>query len=124
MAMAGKLYVLGEIDFETLDRDLAALRPKRVGVETLLEQLRGRLATQLGRGVTADQIRGVLKKHGIAVSEKRLREFIDVSPANEETGRTGVGDDGGPARGEDGGEPSGRVGGEDGGSEAGSGNRE
>ena len=110
--MAGKLYVLGEIDFETLDRDLAALRPKRVGVETLLEQLRGRLATQLGRGVTADQIRGVLKKHGIAVSEKRLREFIDLSPANEETGRTGVEDDGGAAR----------VG--DGGSEAGSGNPE
>ena len=102
--MAGKLYVLGDIDFDALDRELGALRPKKVGVEVLLERLRGRLAVQLGRGVTAGQMREVLKKHGVSVSEKRLREFIDVSQENEETGRTAVGDDGDSARGGEGGE--------------------
>ena len=93
--MAGKLYVLGEIDFDAVDRDLAALRQKRVGVEAVLEQLRGRLASQLDRGVTTDQMREVLKNHGISVSERRLREFIDAGAAKDDAGRTGVGHDGG-----------------------------
>lgn len=98
--MAGKLYVLSDIDFEAVDRDLAALRQQRVGVEAVLERLRGRLANQLGRGVTAAQMREVLKMHGISVSERRLREFIDAGAANEETGRTSVDDDSGSTRGE------------------------
>ena len=126
--MAGKLYVLRDIDFVALDRDLAGLRPERVGVETLLERLRPRLANQLRRGVTAAQMREVLKKHGVSVSENRLREFIDVSRENEDTGRTGVGNDGGPARGGEGGEssgvPAGAAVGEGAVSEAGSGTPE
>lgn len=126
--MAGKLYVLGDIDFDALDRDLAELRPKKVGVEVVLERLRPRLAIQLRRGVTAAQMREVLRTHGVRVSESRLREFIDVRQENEGTGRTGVGGDSGSARGEDGAQrstdPGAAAVGEGAGSEAGSGSAE
>ena len=112
--MAGKLYVLGEMDFDAMDRDLSALRPKKVGLETVLGRLRGRLANQLKRGVTVGQMREVLKSYGVSVSETRLREFIDSARPNEETGRTGVGDDSGPARGADGGGDAGEAAGEGG----------
>lgn len=126
--MADKLYVLGDIDFDAVDRELAALKPRKVGVETVLEPLRRRLGIQLRRGVTTAQLREVLRAHGVLVTERRLREFIDVSQENEKTGRTGVGDDGGSARGEGGGaaggDGAGAAGGEAGGSEAGSGSPE
>ncbi len=94
--MAGKLYVLGDVDLEAIDRELGSLRPARVGVETLLEGLRGRMARQLARGVSLEQVRGVLKKHGVAVSERRLREFIDAGGAGAADADGGGTGEGGP----------------------------
>ena len=75
--MARSKFIEEEIDFDGIQRKMAALEPPKLALEEVLGRLRQGMIDNRKRGVTVEQIAEVLKEQGIEVGVRNLRHFIE-----------------------------------------------
>lgn len=75
--MARNKFLAEEIDFEGIQRKMAALEPPKLALEEVLTRLRPGMQEQRKRGVTVEQLAQVLKETGIEVGVRNLKNFIE-----------------------------------------------
>ena len=76
--MAPRSFVEEEIDFEGIERGMAALKPPALQLEEVLGRIRHKMVEHRKRGVTVEQLAGLLKEKGIVVSPRNLKKFIET----------------------------------------------
>ena len=76
--MAGRRFIEEEIDFEGIERGMAALKPPALELEEVLGRIRDKMVEHRKRGVSVEQLAGVLKEKGIVVSPRNLKKFIET----------------------------------------------
>lgn len=75
--MARTKFIEADIDFEGIERRMAALEPPKLALEEVLARLRDRMQEQRKRGVTVEQLAGVLGEMGIEVGVRNLKHYIE-----------------------------------------------
>ena len=75
--MARSKFIAEEIDFDGIERGMAALEPPKLALEEVLKRLRPRMQEQRARGVTVEQLAELLKGQGIEVGSRNLKHFIE-----------------------------------------------
>ena len=76
--MAGRRFIEEEIDFEGIERGMAALKPPALELEEVLGRIRDKMVEHRKRGVSVEQLAGVLREKGIVVSPRNLKKFIET----------------------------------------------
>ena len=74
--MRQKVLKVADVDYTVIDAELAALEPPRVSLQEVLERLDGRVREMQAKGVTPEQILGVLKPHGVTISVQRFKTYL------------------------------------------------
>ena len=72
-----KTYVERHIDFAAIEADMAEIEPRKITTAEVLERLTPQIQAMHRRGVTAEQIRDVLKRHKIQASITALNQVIE-----------------------------------------------
>ena len=75
--MARNRFIEADIDFEGIERRMAALDPPKLALEEVLARLRDRMQEQRKRGVTVEQLAGVLREMGVEVGVRNLKHYIE-----------------------------------------------
>ena len=75
--MAARRFNETDIDFETIDAELAKLAPPKLSLTDVLDRLRERMVEQRAKGVTVAQMHEVLKAQGIEIGERSLKAFLE-----------------------------------------------
>ena len=86
-----KAIKLADLDLDKIKSDLAALEPPRISYEEAVEKISKEIRAQTRRGITPSQVRAVLKKNGIDISERALNEILaGGTPQRGKGAATGV----------------------------------
>ena len=75
--MVGRSYNEADLDFDAISGDLGKLVPPRVSLEEVLARVRDQMVAQRRKGVSVAQMREVLNRRGIDISERALRIYLD-----------------------------------------------
>ena len=75
--MPARRFNEGDIDFESIDADLAKLAAPKLSLRDVLDRLRNRLLEQRSKGVTVTQMHEVLNARGVEIGERSLKVFLD-----------------------------------------------
>ena len=98
--MARGKFIAEEIDFEKIKKGMAALEPPKLALEEVLSKLRPSMHEQRKRGVTVEQLVGLLKESGIEVGVRNLKHFIDKGELLGGRPKRGRAEEDGPGSGE------------------------
>ncbi len=102
--MARSKFIAEEIDFDGIERGMAALEPPKLALEEVLKRLRPRMQEQRARGVTVEQLAELLKGQGIEVGVRNLTRFIEKGELLGGRPKRGRGTETEPVAGENSGE--------------------
>ena len=75
--MARNRFIEADIDFEGIERRMAALDPPKLALEEMLARLRDRMREQRKRGVSVEKLAGVLGEMGVEVAVRNLKLYIE-----------------------------------------------
>ena len=85
--MNKKVLKAADVNYVEIDAELAALEPPTVTLQEVLERLDERVREMQSQGVTAEQMLGVLKSHGINIGAQRFRKYLATGKLPEPSTR-------------------------------------
>ena len=75
--MARSSFIAEEIDFDGIEKSMAALEPPKLKLEEVLARVRDKMIESRKRGVTVEQLAETLRQKGIEVGVRNLNHFIE-----------------------------------------------
>ena len=70
--------IVGTFDIETVQTEIAKVKPERQGYRELIDGLHHLLTERIAKGATIRELETALSVKGIEVSERSLKTFLDT----------------------------------------------
>lgn len=96
MARRGVVKV-GNVDFSGLKKDLKRTQPELIKIDEVLDDLSQDITSRIEKGVSHKALAEVLRRHGVRVTPRALKRFLETGTTRPRRAAAGTAEDPGSA---------------------------